>query len=303
MMGCATNTASGTRCKVQTPKQPVSAPPDLFDKVAQARTVGRWLYEVDQAADAGMKVFVENVPEARRRELLGSVTVVDTIEDKPSATSFMSTFLTREIPARVAYRVRTVPGKDPIFETVSPSTLADDGIVAQLRARETALAGIQLPAHPLKAVVLPGRLFSRPTSLVVYLLRPERSRKELALGMHYRAVVSSDGRTLEAIEPLSDIPAVYDLRMIYPNEGCTSEGNLRFDYPNETYVYMSLKHDGLPLLIMTRRSMWMVAGDTINGGEAPLDPTIVRMLETRRDAMARRPETPATAEPPSGPAP
>jgi hypothetical protein len=232
-------------------------PVELVQELARVERIGRLLYDVDHAADVGTAFLTEEVPEAARRDVAGSAT---TFEGGPAggSRSFVSLFLTKDAPPRVAYRVHMPAGTKPKLEEIAPPAPADVPLLAQLRARETVVARLPKWNGATKMIVLPGELVETPGALVVYALRQDVPGS-VAFGMHYRAFVSRDGATLDRVEALSDIPEMYPVT----RGSVPTTSAFRLGHPSEADVFVSLRHDEEPLGFITRRFTWLVVGASV----------------------------------------
>jgi hypothetical protein len=237
--------------------QKEGVPAELLPELARAERIGRLLYELHHAADVGTAFLAEEVSVASRRELAGSATMVEGVA-APGARSFVSLFLTKDAPPRVAYRVHMPAGGKPQLEEVAPPAPADAALLAQLRARETVMARLPKWNGEMEVITLPGALVEAPGTLVVYALRQD-APGTVAFGMHYRAFVSPDGATLDRVEALSDIPELYKV----VGDVVPTTSTFRLGHPSEADVFVSLAHDEQPLCLLTRRFSWFVVGASV----------------------------------------
>jgi hypothetical protein len=279
-------------CASRPPPAPVGLhkeyiPPELRTAVADAERIGRLLFRFDHMADVGTAFLASRIPDGEYRALAGSVTVVDS-----GADAFATVFLTRDAPARVAYRVHMRTGEEPVLESVTPPSAADEGLLSQFRASGTALAGSPKWNGAMKAVVLPGRMIGVPDSLAVYLIRRELHAYEVVQGMHYRVLVSSDGKTVQNVSPLSDVA-----------ECCHPEtspviSSFRLGHPSEVDVLSSLRHDKAPIFMASERVMWTVYRGEIGAWEGPPDRQLVIGLRINMHGFARQSGMPSKELPP-----
>jgi hypothetical protein len=265
-------------------------PAELLPALARAERIGRLLYDVDHAADVGTAFLAEEVSEGARGKLAGSATVLEHC-GPGGARSFVSLFLTKEAPPRVAYRVHMPAGDKPKLEEVVPPVPADAALLAQLRARETVIARMPKWNGAMKVIALPGELVEAPGALVVYALRQDEPGK-IVLGMHFRAFVSRDGATLDRVEALSDIPEAIHVSV---GDGIPATSTFRIGYPSEADVFVSLAHDELPIALTTRRFNWLVVGASVGLWlQQPPDLDDVKQMIHRLDFKAANAGMPAS---------
>ena len=93
----------------------------------------------------------------------------------------------------------------------------------------------------------------------------------MVFGIHYRVLVSSDGRTIKQVVPLSKSAIVIPP----PSHGpggmppgavpvAAMVSQIVTDWPLEMHVFVSLLHDRAPLDVVTQRGTWLVVGDKIS---------------------------------------
>lgn len=113
-------------------------------------------------------------------------------------------------------------------------------------------------------VVVPrARDAASDASIEGYWLRTDAVPGNVVEGRHWRAVLSVDGRELVSRTALSRgdlvIPGARDV----PAEGLVLT-DLDGAVPNETHVYLSLKHGiGIEVVAMASGTRWAVSGETI----------------------------------------
>jgi hypothetical protein len=187
------------------------------------------------------------------------------------------------------------PQREPILEKLSPPLVVDASVLSQLRARETALARVPKWNPPLKAIVVPGAMVGEQAGIVVYVVRLGATKDDLALGMHYRALLSSDGTTLQNIEPLSDVS---DVTHVNGSEGgLPGMSNFRLGHPSEADVLTSLRHPNLEFMVVSEHVRWMVFHGSIGAQKEPPEPALVDALKDALRTIANRNHMPLDALP------
>jgi len=260
-------------------------PPELLSAIIQAEWVGHLLYELDHMADVAGGFLATRVTAEENQALAGSFTMPEAPDSGQPRNSYVGLFLTRENPARIAFRVHMAPDREPVLEKVSPAAPAPGEVLFQLRARETAMAAIPGWNGAMKAIVLPGRVIDRPASLVVYLIRRERHARELATGMHYRVFVSGDGVNVQKVDPIADVSNVVLLRPEELSKREFSISNFRLGHPSEIDVFSSLVHQSR-VFVTSARLTWRISeGTIIVFGPAPPDSWFLGVM---RDQLAKR---------------
>jgi hypothetical protein len=252
----------------------------LLATIVDAEWVGHLLYEFDHMADVATDFLAAKISDAENQALAGSFTMLERADSGRPPNSYVAVFLTKDRPARIAFRVHIAAGVESVLEKVSPPVPAGDALLFQFRARETALAAIPKWNGPMKAVVLPGSIVGRPASLAVYLIRRERHARELAAGMHYRVFVSEDGATLQRVDPLSDVAG---LNQLGPNSPAIS--NFRLGHPSEVDVFLSWAHRDVRIIVVTARVIWFIFRGEVGAGRQPPDPELLKAI---REALVTR---------------
>ncbi len=127
------------------------------------------------------------------------------------------------------------------------------------RARETAIAAFRPKCKgPVNVVILDALRESEKVKLV-YMLRAAREIEDVMVGGHQRTVVSWDGETLLAAEPLSK--SCLALKATPDARGVTVT-HLLDDTPSEIHVFLSLTHD-LTFFVSTSAGLFSVEAGKI----------------------------------------
>lgn len=242
-------------------------PADLAPHIAESIELGRTLYLLDKASAIGTDVVQERVPDFHSRGVGGWLTVRSADDAGQPKDAFAVAFFTRDEPLRTLFRVDVPIQGKPVFQELSPPPVMDDLGVRLCRARQAAIDAAPLGRRPFNPVVLPGGAVGRPDSIVVYLLAAEQRPGEMVFGIHYRALVSEDGRTVKQMLPLSKSALVVPPPAQSIPRGAVAVASLVSqivtDWPSEVHVFVSLLHRRKPIYVATQRGIWLVVGDKI----------------------------------------
>jgi hypothetical protein len=250
--------------------QALPIPKDLEGDIERSITIGRALYLQDKASAIGTDVLLSKIPEAEKQTLGGYVTLQDAGDDGKPTSWWSVYFFTRDEPPRVAHRVH-VPmerGNQPRDDAFLPPEDAPPGLAFLIRARQTAISVVHPTEQPMNPALVPGAAAGED-GVLVYLLAGTTRPRTAVLGKHYRVLVSSDGKTVQYVKPLSK--SILELPIANPS-GDRPEAlavtHLVSDYPLETHVLASLQHD-LPIYVATRRGIWAVNRDSVRFVSGP----------------------------------
>jgi len=108
-------------------------------------------------------------------------------------------------------------------------------------------------------VVLPAGVIGEEGVLVELLAGTEKA-DTVVLGKHYRVIVTSDGRRVKRIMPLSR--GILELAKDTSAVALTVS-HIVTDYPLETHVFSSMLNH-VPIYVGTERGVWLVKGDSIS---------------------------------------
>jgi len=232
--------------------------------IEQSIALGREIYLQHKAAAIGTDVLIDRLGSLENKGVEGYLTVRESdVEGKPLRT-WINLFFTGDTPPRIVYRVRVPMGQDeqPEFEVVSPPQSVEPATLALIHARQAALDAAGPFSQSINPVVFPGEAIDED-GILVLLLAATAKPNIAVLGRHYRVLVSKDGQTVNKILPLSQ--AILELPTV-DQAGGRSEAlvvtHLVTDYPVETHVFASMLH-GIPILVSTRRGIWLVSGNKI----------------------------------------
>jgi hypothetical protein len=178
-------------------------PADLAPFVHESIELGRMLYFLDKASAIGTDIVRERVPDPSNRAVGGWLTLRNGDESGKLLDAFGVMFITREEPLRILFTVNVPFKGKPTFEELSPPKPLDDLGVRLFRARQTAIGAVPRGPRPWNPVVLPGDAVGRGDAILVYLLAAEQRVDEMVFGIHYRVLVSADGKTIKQALPLS----------------------------------------------------------------------------------------------------
>jgi hypothetical protein len=183
---------------------PLPIPADLQPRIAESIEIGRELYLLDKASAIGTDVATAKVPDIDQRDLGGWLTMHQADDLGKPMNGFRVVFITKDEPFRMVFRIDVpLQGEAALKELTPPQPLDELG-VRFFRARRTALEGVPRGWRNWNPVVLPGAALGRSNSILVYLLAAEQREGEIVFGIHYRVLVSADGRRIQAALPLSE---------------------------------------------------------------------------------------------------
>jgi hypothetical protein len=245
----------------------IPIPADLLPHIKRSRELGTAIYFQDKASAIGTDALREKVPDFERRNLAGWLTIRAGDDEGRPLNAYKVMFLTDEQPPRLAFDIHVPIRGKPEVKEVSPPMKLDEPGVKLFTARQAALRAVPKGDRGLNPVIFPGAAVDRPESIVVYVLSGEQTPGEMVFGIHYRVLVSGDGKIVKEVLPLSKSHLV-----IPPPEQTLPPGatpvsafvtHLVTDWPLETHVFVSLLHHKQPIMVGTRRGVWRVAGDQI----------------------------------------
>jgi hypothetical protein len=262
LAGCATAQSSGSSIQASSGK--LAIPADLQPLIVQSIALGREIYLQDKAAAVGTDVLIDRLGSIENKGLGGYLTVREGDVAGTPLSTWINLFFTQETPPRIAYRVRVPIGQEeqPEFIEVSPPEAVASATLALIHARQAALEAAGPFSQSINPVVFPGEAIDED-GILVLLLAATVKPNVAVLGRHYRVLVSKNGQTVKKVLPLS--------REILELPTVTTAGGLNealvvthfvTDYPVETHVFASMLH-GIPILVSTRRGIWLVSGDEI----------------------------------------
>ena len=242
-------------------------PVDLAQHIQESIAIGRELYFLDKASAIGTDVLRENVPEPGTRGLGGWLTVRNGDDHGKVLDSFGVTFITKDEPPRMVFRI-DVPFKGkPTFKEISPPKDLNEVGICLFRARQAAIDAAPRASRPFNPVIVPGSWVHRRDALAVYLLAAEQRAGEMVFGIHYRVLVSSDCATVKEVLPLSKTALVVPPPAESIPPGATPVASfvsqIVTDWPLETHVFVSMLHNRTPIYVGTQRGTWLVIGDKI----------------------------------------
>ncbi len=215
--------------------------------VESAERIGQLIFEKDRAAWMATDVLFAETDGGRNIELLGWVTA-------RNDTGWLVRFLGGKLenPCTLfEVPVSDTAGKLRRFKECQP---LEEGLVSMFRARQAAMSALTQPCtanH--NTVVVPATLVNE-AGWLVYLLAATTVPGEIVVGGHFRARVSSDGRTVNEFDPLSNscltLPAPAEEKPV-----AAVVTHVISDIPTEIHVFLSLSHEK-PIYIMTEEAMW-----------------------------------------------
>jgi hypothetical protein len=223
---------------------------DDASEVERAEKIGRLIFEKDRAAWVATDALMSEIEGENRPGIIGWMTVehdggwlVQFVGGNPDDPCVLC-----EVPVSESAGTPRRPQEcEPLGEQS----------VAMFRARQSAIAAMtERCSDRYNTIVLPSELIGSPGGWLVYLLAATTVPGEMVFGGHYRASVSSDGRTVNKLEPLSK----GCLTMPPPSEDravAAVVSHVLTDTPIETHVFLSLSH-GKPIYVVTDRGMWRV---------------------------------------------
>lgn len=150
-------------------------------------------------------------------------------------------------------------GQLKLFESCQP---LEKDHASMFRARQAGMSALSRPCTAnYNTVVLPATLRDE-AGWLVYLLAATTVPGEIVVGGHFRAIVSSDGRTVNKLEPLSNScltlpPSAKE----QPTAAVVT--HVISETPTETHVFLSLSHKKT-LYVMTEKAMWSADKGNIN---------------------------------------
>ena len=175
-------------------------PADLAPHIKRSSELGRALYLQDKASAIGTDVLRDKVRDHDKRNLGGWLTLP--VGDE-SLQAFKVVFLTRDQPPLLAFDINMpLRGKPELKEDPAPQQCRRH-LVSLFRARQTAMMAVPRGNRPRNSVLFPGAAVDRPGSILVYVLTAEQVPGEMVFGIHYRVLVSGDGKTIKELLPLS----------------------------------------------------------------------------------------------------
>lgn len=272
---CAAWLTAGLFCALAcaSPRKPETAkasrncefdvPSDACEPVARAVALGLELFRHDKVAAVATDALAAHVGDLRATGVRGWVTARSTEPKGEWVTLFYR--VSRSGPELV-WRVRMVPSQsvDPKVEAIDPPRPAESGMRTIIRARHTALDAV--PARgPVNPVILPS---PDGAGILVYVLAPETHVDEVVLGIHYRVLVSADGRRVVDLMPLSRSAIAIPLRQGDRKAAAITVTHSLTSHPMEHHVFASILHGGLPIFVGTDAGLWEVRGDDVRFVEA-----------------------------------
>ena len=219
--------------------------------------IGRQIFAQDKASSRATDVWLARVPEERRRQGHGWVTLggppwkVAFLEGPPGAE-------------RVSYEVSFPADVDPgsgILTAVEPSRPLEEAETLRRRMVRTAAAAVKTSCGtPMNPVVLPP---DGDEGWRVYFLNSTSRRGEMVLGGHLRVRVSDDGGAALGVDRLSQC-LVQQQASVGAGTAALVVGTPLFDAPNEGHVFTAMSN-GLPLYLGTYKTppgrVWIIAED------------------------------------------
>ena len=251
-------------------------PEDLRAAIEQSQLLGTMLYRQGLASAIGNDVMLANVRAPKELGIAGYLTLRDCDEDGRPLDRWQVTFFSANAPPSALCRVRVPMQRraTPEFALLDPPTRIPNDLGRLIRARQAALAAIGPTTQPQHPVILPGRVIGKD-GILVYLLAGSPREDIAVLGKHHRVLVSSNGKMVVSVEPLSNTEIEVPLALLpitVPGGGSPWITHLVTASPLETHVFVSLWHR-TPVQVGTSRGNWMVDGARISLLPVPKSPS------------------------------
>ena len=226
-----------------------SIPEEFRPEIERAVRIGRQIFAQDKASASATDLWLARVPEERRRQGHGWVTLggppwkVAFLEGPPDAE-------------RVAFEVSS-----GILTPVDPPRPLEADEALRRRMVRTAGAAVKTSCGtPMNHVVLGPE---GNDGWRVYFLNSTGRRGEMILGGHLRVRVSDDGGAVLGVDRLSQC-LVQGQAPVGARTAALMAGTPLFDAPNEGHVFTAMSNE-LPLYLATYRTppgrVWVIAED------------------------------------------
>jgi hypothetical protein len=177
-----------------------------------------------------------------------------------AADGYMVTFLddslTRET-LRVTFAADGRPMEEVLDSTPSPRTRA-------LATANRRLSNLPRPVDRVIVIIPPADNAQASDRLTGYLIRSTGNIGDIAVGIHWKASLSSDGEKIFDRTSIGKSDFIIPAQKGQPAEDLTLT-DLEGDAPNEIHVYLSLCHD-LPFCVITvsNEEQWLINGERVS---------------------------------------
>lgn len=237
---------------------PTPIPDGLRPEIERVQRVGREIFAQDRASARATDVWLARVPEERRRQGHGWVT----LGGPPWKVVFLEGLPGDE---HVGFEVSFPADVEPvsgILTTLDPPRPPAAEEVLRRRMVRTAAAAVKASCGtPMNPVVLPPDS-GGTDGWRVYFLNSTSRRGETVIGGHLRVRMSEDGTTVLGVDRLSQClvqgQAPVDARTVE-----LMAGTPLFDAPNEGHVFAAMSN-ALPLNLATYKTSpraWYIQPD------------------------------------------
>jgi hypothetical protein len=276
-------------------QDPKPIPADLAKEIERAESIGRVLFNSDQAAWHASDGLAAAKGPLEKLGLGGFLAKPGPAYDPKSpgygrpGGSWTVLFLSAGEPTLVLHLVIVNnSGNVPhVLDTPTPLPLSKED-AALWAARQLAIEKGGPYEQPINPVVLRGSDFGE-TGILVYLLGGSQKPDVAVLGRHVRVRVSDDGTKVIEVLPL--------VKGIIESPTKSVEGKpvaalmasqVVTDFPTEVQVFAQL-NAGLPLFVATRRGLWKVEQGKVAylGEKPPAKATLKLALREREGGAAR----------------
>jgi hypothetical protein len=232
-------------------------PDDLRPAIDRATRIGRQIFAQDRASSRATDVWLARVPEDRRRQGRGWVT----LGGPPWKVAFLEGPSGAErVAFEVSFPADVEPGTGILTAVDPPRALEAEEALRRRMIRSAAAAVKASCGTPMNPVVLPPE---GDDGWRVYFLNSTSRRGEMILGGHLRVRVSDDGGAALGVERLSQC-LVQQQASVAAGTAALVVGTPLHDAPNEGHVFTAMSN-GLPLYLATYKTppgrVWLIAED------------------------------------------
>ncbi len=236
--------------------RPRPVPEDLEADVVRAEEFGKAIYLQDTASAMATDALFEEVGGPDEAGVAGWLAYLELASPAQRADSYLIEFVTKEVPPRIAYRIRVSLSshRPPTVEAVTPPEALDQLRASLWKARQAAIESLASYPQALNSVILPAH----DGTVYVYLLAATTKDNVAVLGRHHRIEVSLEDASIVESFPMSKSI------MEQPLEGPQGKKvvglwatHLVSDAPLESHTWASLTYSKA-IYVSTSRGMWLV---------------------------------------------
>lgn len=254
--------SSCTTTKINNNEALVGVPSLYKSEIELAQSVGRMLYDLDNASAIGTDILLENDSNFSEKNLGGYITFREGNEEGNPSDSYLVSFYTNDEPPKIKYEIHVRMNNDHEYIEYKPPKETTLSIRKTIKARQAAINAIPEITQPINPVILPGAVFGKK-GYAIYLLAGTTEKDIAVLGRHYRAFVDPDNDYSFEIEPLSKSVLEIPLQdKINYKPVAVLVNQILTDWPTEIHVFASLLYK-TKIYVASESGAWAVDNGNI----------------------------------------